>query len=677
MPAPTTILITGTWIRPDGTHPTGFVTFTPVDPRTINNTNVIDNAPVVATLDTNGQIAQPLVQNSDGYIVVEVIARQPIAQYQIFAAQNLNLGGSTANPNNLVGIAGVLASVSTRAAFHRTLPDTVGITNSRTSALAHHNTLVNAVGVTSTRTLHRTMARTISNTVGVTDSVSGGNVSSPRNLAVTLGAGQAFINLQTPTSGVPDSYAVVATLVGGAALPTLTITPTGGTWEKGVISGLTVGANYTVAVTATKGATTGPAASSISQQCVPAGLAFSPLLNRMPSGDICAGVWLGARVRDWAGNDHTIPTSLTTGAIGPNYTTDTTVVGQIITGPITRNTGVHVTYIGCKVIATNDSSYANNGIVRVTNGDTTGHFTSNFTEYDGSTGYTDGSTYSKDTYGNVTGGVFAAIDGANFTSQSDHVHHTSHGHNVHFNANATIQACAIWKMVDSTTTQTQHVDGIYTGGGSTILYQWNHVQNDWNQTGAIVCGAFDGGATTLADITVDANIIDGGGWQYIGHSGNTVRPKNVTFTNNVYPRSLQVSGAVTIAASMGAVTMARAPVASTEISGNGLFLCDDGTVVPFAFNGIIGAALQNVTTTSGTGKTCTASGSTAGPQQQGTVRLIGPGNVGLIGQWPRSAWNNGPINVAQTPVQSDGVTDWASAAHTGNIFDDGTAVSGL
>lgn len=120
MTAPTTILVTGDWIRADGTVADGEVIFTPIDVRWINNGNIIDRVPAVAAL-TAGAISRTLVQAPGGYQVTEIIGGQILAQYVILGTGNTHLG-FTATANTV----GITATVRTQSSTS-TAYDTVGI----------------------------------------------------------------------------------------------------------------------------------------------------------------------------------------------------------------------------------------------------------------------------------------------------------------------------------------------------------------------------------------------------------------------------------------------------------------------------------------------------------------------------------------------------------------------
>jgi hypothetical protein len=68
-----TVVITGTWLKPTNVASTGYVEFTPVDDRFINDGKVIEQETVTATLDGAGAISITLVRCGNGYTVKEVI----------------------------------------------------------------------------------------------------------------------------------------------------------------------------------------------------------------------------------------------------------------------------------------------------------------------------------------------------------------------------------------------------------------------------------------------------------------------------------------------------------------------------------------------------------------------------------------------------------------------------
>lgn len=101
MTAPSTITVSGSWVRADGTAPDGLVVFTPIDTRFVNNGNIIDRVPVVAPL-VLGQLSQTLVQTVDGYTVTEIIGGQILGTFTIPGIGPVNLGAIPLP--NVVGI---------------------------------------------------------------------------------------------------------------------------------------------------------------------------------------------------------------------------------------------------------------------------------------------------------------------------------------------------------------------------------------------------------------------------------------------------------------------------------------------------------------------------------------------------------------------------------------------
>lgn len=91
-----TVVVTGTWLKPTNVASTGYVEFTPVDDRFENDGKIIEQETVTAVLDGAGAISITLVRAVNGYTVKEVIDGISAASYVLAdAAGPLNLNSHT------------------------------------------------------------------------------------------------------------------------------------------------------------------------------------------------------------------------------------------------------------------------------------------------------------------------------------------------------------------------------------------------------------------------------------------------------------------------------------------------------------------------------------------------------------------------------------------------------
>lgn len=91
-----TVVVTGTWVKPTNVASTGYVEFTPVDDRFLNDGKIIEQETVTAVLDGAGAISITLVRCPNGYTVKEVIDGASSDTYTLAdAAGPLNLNSHT------------------------------------------------------------------------------------------------------------------------------------------------------------------------------------------------------------------------------------------------------------------------------------------------------------------------------------------------------------------------------------------------------------------------------------------------------------------------------------------------------------------------------------------------------------------------------------------------------
>lgn len=101
MTAPSTFVVTGTFLEPDGTTPAaGTVTFRPTDSRFVNNANIIVSEDTVVTLDGAGKInntsGKTLIQATNGYDVTTAFDGHQPRTFHIAGTTNVSISETRA-----------------------------------------------------------------------------------------------------------------------------------------------------------------------------------------------------------------------------------------------------------------------------------------------------------------------------------------------------------------------------------------------------------------------------------------------------------------------------------------------------------------------------------------------------------------------------------------------------
>lgn len=371
----------------------------------------------------------------------------------------------------------------------------------------------------------------------------------PTNLTVIAANGAVFVNWK---SGGGSIARYVVSVTGQTDM---LATPSGATWEKAVVTGITPGADggQQVQVAVYAQLTGGGNTPAVVTPLLTVGKA-DPIATVSVAGDnLCSG-WLGATIRvPTTGLDYYVPTVRTAYAGG--FTTSAVVVGKDIAGNISNSAGTQPILVGCRVYAVGQNAGTVGVIQSVGNGVSTG-FVGVFTECDGSTstypGYND--------YGLLeTGGVAYGYVG-NFRAYYCWSHNAAHAFHL-FAGAGTVYGCGGTNTLDigdyapnNLPGGGSHVDGIYTTSGTGAFYRYNRCPIGHNQTASIVFAAFGGNGLNLDSAVLRDCWIDGAGYAlYTGRTSDT--NTNATCQDNLFMRSFLTTGIVTLPANGASVTL--------------------------------------------------------------------------------------------------------------------------
>lgn len=523
--APTTLYMTGTWSNLDQGPASGTVEITPFVSHFTNNGNIIFQETITAILDANGHIAVKLIKASAGYKVVERINGAPAYSHWVAGTANLNLSGGVVatvpGPPFSVAVAiidGELITVWTPPTSDGGIPvldytvvvlGTDGYSQSETVSanllfVATFDGIQPNVEYSITVTARNDIGSSSPTSVGLItwnglDTGTGGSDGSgqssvtpapdpPTNLSVTAANEAVFVNWKTAVTGfAPVFYIVTCT-----GQPTQTIDASGASWQKCLFSGLTNGNSYTVTVAAVN---FGGTSSTISTT-------VSPSIQRADkltaAGDMISGYTAYS-------NAVLTPNAIT------NFTTNTTLISQVLTAPISANAGVTVNLIGCKIQAS--TSYAS----ILTN--TSGTFNMKYCEIDGSTG------------GFFGGAVNWGLLGSRFTLTGCYLHHCSLPLQVSGDT-VTVK----WSLIKDLVAAPFVPSGISITNGNNINLTGNLIRIAVNTyDGACIFMRNTGG--TISNVTIANNYLDGGLWGIATRRSGSNVLSNVTITNNRWLRA--------------------------------------------------------------------------------------------------------------------------------------------
>lgn len=706
---PSSFFVSGKWANLNGTPAAGEVWLTPTDMRFNNNGNVIMQETIKVPLDVNGAIVILLVQAAHGYDVIEKITGTSNTILHIAGVSNVSLSGGTpiTTPSAPTSVAASLDATSGEMTVIWTPPSSTGGTdvtdylvsvseNVTTPAYAQSQTIsdlniatfegiVPDVNYAITVKAHHGGGYGPTTTIGLIGPIggtatggsdgsgtSGGTPApaAPTNLHINSANEAVYVTWQRPPTGsAPTSYTVTCT-----GQTTKTVVATASLWQKCVFFGLTIGNSYTVTVASVN---TGGTSSTITSTVANAITRPDTLTS---AGDMLAGV-------QGYGYD---PFSLPTYVGGSTLSGTLIIEGYQLIAPITIAAGANITLNACRIAGSNST---NSNMITNTAG---GTLTARFCEFDGTTG-----PIGYDADLQSSNGVSVGVRGASYTILNSYFHNVGCAVQTIGN-NATVKYCYVTNPVAPALTA---AIPLRTDSGNTINYTGNLLRSAWSAypTPVVDCYA---ASTTITNITIKNNWIDGGSWGLqLGHDGSGTL-SNVILQNNRWLRGTKTNAGKVLGGASYSINATLSPSCPSSgtiyagsdrngwqtinysgISGGTLFTgCSGGTgvlnptasawnsahtyspgdVATQVINGItyfyccIHSSINNQPSTSPNAWTAAYGGAI----RVGDLRAPTTGGIWFNGGWSSATLISGTITGSYT--------------HSGNVWDDdGSAIAGL